>query len=332
MHLTASPIDWYAARAGGVVAYVLITLVVLLGITLSSGVRDERWPRFALKDVHRFAGLLAGTFIAVHIVAIAIDSYLPFSIVSILVPFTSSYRPVFVGLGIVAAELLVALAVTNRLRDRLPYETWRRLHYLNFAVWGGATVHGLGSGTDRSTPWLIAIDAIAITAVLTAVGWRVLRVRGAVRPGLLAPVAGGAALVGLAAVALATGPLRFHPKAWNSATFTDALDGQILQQNGATRGIVSMAGQGHGEQRIVVRADLLVAPARLLDTEFQMEYLPSGAACRGRVRRIDRDGRGFHAVCRMSDGRARVVTAHWAAVENSGALAGGTITSTRATV
>ena len=327
MHLTSSPIDWYAARAGGVVAFILLTGGVLLGIAMSGGLRNERWPRFAIQDVHRFAGLLTGTFLAIHIVAIAIDSYLPFSIVSIIVPFTSSYRPVFVGLGIVGAELLLALAVTNRLRDRLAYRTWRRMHYLNFAVWTGATVHSLGTGTDRSTTWLLAIEGAAIFAVLTALGWRILRAREATAPVRLAGVAAGAALVSALAVVVATGPLRFHPKPWNPSTFSDTLEGQILQQNGTTRGIVSMAGQGRGGQRVIVRADLLVGVNQLLDTQFQMEYLPSGTACNGRVQNVAADGRGFSARCRAADGRVRVVTARWQAVGNGGALTGGTLRS-----
>ncbi len=326
MHLTSSPIDWYAARAGGVVAYVLLTLVVLLGIAMSSGARVERWPRFALKDVHRFAGLLTGTFLVIHIVTIAIDAYLPFSLTSLVVPFTSSYRPVFVGLGIIGAELLLALAVTNRLRDTLPYAAWRRLHYLNFAVWGTATVHGLGSGTDRGTPWLVAIEATAIVAVLTATGWRVLRVRDELTPGRLAAVAGGAALVAAAAVALVLGPLAFKPRPWNPARFTDALDGRIVQQDGATRGIVSMAGEGTGSQHVLVRADLLIAPAKLLDTAFQMEYLPSGAHCRGRVLRITDGGLGFVAHCRIGAGPQHTVRARWDS-SDGGVLSGGTITS-----
>ena len=332
MHLTSSPVDWYAARAGGVVAYVLLTSVVLLGLSMSSRQRLERWPRFALQDVHRFAGLLAGTFIVLHVGTIAIDSYLPFSIPALVVPFTSSYRPLWVGLGIVAAELLLALAITNRmrLRHRMAYDPWRRAHYLNFAVWGAATLHGLGSGTDRSAPWLLAIDLVAVTAVLTMTTWRVLRHRPttpAFAPAIPAAVGATGALLLLA---LSLGPLHAHRRPWNSARFTDTLNGQIARQNGNTRGIVSLAGTGSGEQRVLVRADLLIAPDRLLSTEFQLEYLPSGTTCRGSVTRIDSDGLGFRARCRMPDGRARAITARWLDGEGT-TLQGGTLTSTPAT-
>ncbi|HSD78242.1 MAG TPA: ferric reductase-like transmembrane domain-containing protein, partial [Solirubrobacteraceae bacterium] len=217
MHLTSSPVDWYVARAGGVVAYVLLTLTVLLGLTMSSRRRSQRWPRMAVEDVHRFAGILVGVFVVVHVVAVAIDSYLPFSPAAIVVPFVSAYRPAWVALGIVAAELLLALAVTNRLRHRsLSYETWRRVHYLNFAVWGGATLHGLGSGTDRSTPWMVAVYACGSAAVAAFTAFRVLRrrplaprVRAAASPGV-------AALAAAAVLVLALGPLRPHARPWNA--------------------------------------------------------------------------------------------------------------------
>ena len=109
MHLTTSPVDWYAARAAGVAAYLLLGTVVCLGLTMAGKKRLERWPRFALEDVHRFAGILTGAFLAIHVATIAIDSYTPFSLAGLLVPFVSSYRPLPVALGIVSAELLVAL-------------------------------------------------------------------------------------------------------------------------------------------------------------------------------------------------------------------------------
>ena len=304
----------------------LLTATVLLGLTMTSRRRLERWPRIAVEDVHRFVGQLAGAFIVVHIVTIAIDAYLPFSLSSLIVPFTARYRPVWVGLGIVAAELLLALAVTNRLRNRrIGYATWRRWHYLNFGVWGAATLHGIGSGTDRSTPWLLAIYVASITGVLALTGWRVARRRRVPRLAL----GGAAAALAMAAVvvALATGPLRFHPKPWNAASFSDALAGQIIRQSGQTRGIVSLAGSGSGDQRVLVRADLLIAPDRLLATEFQMEYLPSGARCRGTVTAVDQDGLGFSARCRMPDGGQRTIAARWGEGQGS-TLQEGTLTST----
>lgn len=324
MHLTSSPADWYAARAAGIVAYVLLSAVVVLGITMAGKKKLHRWPRFAIEDVHRFGGILVGTFVSIHVVTVAIDSWLPFSIASIVVPFTSRYKPIWVGLGIVAAELLLALAVTNRLRNRrISYRFWRRAHYLNFAVWGTATVHNLGSGTDRSTAWMIAIDTSAIVLVVGAIAWRAFagrlptaRLRGA--------VAGCAVGTAAAAVLLVLGPLRFHPKPWNAPTFSDALSGKVQQQSGVTRGILSFTGQGDGDQRVLIRADLLIAPNKLLSTSFQMLYLPSGLTCTGKVTQIQKNGLGFTAGCRIA-GRAparRVVKAAWTASPGAALVSG----------
>jgi sulfoxide reductase heme-binding subunit YedZ len=305
LHLTSSPLDWYAARAAGVVAYVLLSAVVLLGLTIAGKRRLARWPQFALEDVHRFGGLLVGAFVCIHIATIAVDSWLPFSPLALTVPLVSRYRPVWVALGIVAAELLLALAVTNHYRARLPYLFWRRAHYLNFAVWAAATLHGLGSGTDRSAPWLLAIYAVAVSGVTLAIAWRVTKkLRLPLRVGVLAP----AAAAGLV-VLLATGPLHFRPRPWNARSFRDTLVGQIVRNNGITRGIVSLAGHGVGRQNVLVRADLLLAPRRTLATDFRMEYLPSGELCNGTV--IAVHAVGFEAKCRMRDASVRYVHAAW---------------------
>src|SRR5439155_8375055 len=132
----------------------------------------DRWPRLALEDVHRFGGLLVGSFVAIHVVTIAIDAWLPFPIQSLLVPYLSRYRPLWVAAGIVAAELLLALAITNHYRRRLPYRFWRRAHDANFLVWSAATLHGVGSGTDRSSPWALSLYAVSTAAVGAACVWR----------------------------------------------------------------------------------------------------------------------------------------------------------------
>ena len=327
MHLTKAPEAWYAARAGGVVAYVLITAVVLLGLQMSSRRKLPLWPRIAIEDVHRFVAFAAGAFVVIHIVAIAIDSYLPFSIQSLVVPFIAKYRPAWVGIGIVAAELMLAVAIANRLRGRvLSYAAWRKTHYATFAVWGGATVHGIGSGTDRSSVWLIALIVVSAGAVAAMTAWRIVqpRIRSGADLGFVPAVAGAALAAGV--LVLALGPFKTHTKPWNAANFSDELTGSIQRRAGSVRGIVSLAGAGSGDQRVLVRADLLLAPARLLDTAFQMEYLPSGDVCRGHVTQISQDGLGFDADCTMPNGDTRSVQASWLESEGS-ALSGGTIDS-----
>jgi predicted ferric reductase len=161
---------WYVARAGGLTALVLLTVSVCLGLALSLRVQSRRWPRFAIEDVHRFAGTLTGVFIVLHGAALLVDGYLPFSLRDLVVPGVAPYRPLWTAVGVVSAELLAALAVANRLRDRLSYRFWRRTHYLNFAVWTLAVLHGLISGSDTATPWAVGlyIACISSVAFLTA--------------------------------------------------------------------------------------------------------------------------------------------------------------------
>ncbi|HVS85332.1 MAG TPA: ferric reductase-like transmembrane domain-containing protein [Gaiellaceae bacterium] len=165
--------DWYAARASGVVAYALITVSVLLGLLLSGRARPKRWPAFAVTDVHRFAGILAGVFVGVHVLTLALDSVVPISLPQLLVPGASHYRPFWVGLGTVAGELLVAVAVTTRLKKRLGFARWKRWHYLSFAVWLAATAHGIGAGTDANEQWLRLLYVCAVGSVAGAIAWRV---------------------------------------------------------------------------------------------------------------------------------------------------------------
>lgn len=163
---------WYVARAGGVVAYLLLTFTVCIGIGLAGRARVPGFPRLAVNELHRFAGVLTGTFIAIHVGAVLLDQDVHFSVPQVLVPLADSYRPVAVAFGIVAAELLIALALTNRLRARLPRRIWRGAHYLNFAVWASATIHGITAGTDNATIWLIAIYVTAIATVGGLACWR----------------------------------------------------------------------------------------------------------------------------------------------------------------
>jgi predicted ferric reductase len=192
--LVASTTAWYAARAGGMVAFVLLTVGVLLGLALSGRARLKGWPRFAIEDVHRFVGLLAGTFVAIHVGVLLLQSYVPFSLADLVIPFASSFDPLPTALGVIAMELMVALALTNRYRRQLSYAFWRRAHYANFAVWAFALVHGIASGTDTTTVWGAATYALAGGAVAGLTVWRVAS-RRALEPWALRLWPGAAAVV-----------------------------------------------------------------------------------------------------------------------------------------
>jgi len=167
-------VTWYVVRASGLVAFAGLTISVVLGLLMSGGGRSARWPRFALEDVHGFAGVVGGVFIALHGLALLVDTYLPFTAFQLIVPGTAPYRPLATAAGVIAAELLAALAVTNRLRKRIPHHVWRRAHYLNFAVWSLALVHGLTAGADTGTAWAEVFYTLCAASVAGLTVWRVL--------------------------------------------------------------------------------------------------------------------------------------------------------------
>ena len=304
MHVSSSPAVWYAARASGVAAYVVLSLVVSLGLTLGGKAQSRRWPRFSVEDIHRFGGLLVGSLIGVHVLAIAADSFLPFSLTQLLVPFTSTYRPLWTGLGIAAAELLLALAITNHYRRRLPYSFWRKAHYLNFAVWAFASAHGLMAGTDRGASWLAILYGVSVASVVTLLVWRF---GGYAFRSPRAKTAGAVTVVALPLLIL--GPLRHSPPLWNAAHVSESLTGRVVRSGTEEQQIVSFVGQASRPQKLLVRADLLVAPETLENTSLQLEYLPSGDVCRGKVTNVS--GESFSGSCRLPDGEARTIEASW---------------------
>ncbi|HZC74547.1 MAG TPA: ferric reductase-like transmembrane domain-containing protein [Gaiellaceae bacterium] len=315
MHVTSSPAMWYAARASGVAAYVVLSIVVSLGLTLGGKAQSRRWPRFSVEEVHRFGGLLVGSLIGVHVLAIAADSFLPFSLTQLLIPFTSSYRPLWTGLGIAAAELLLALAITNHYRRRLPYRFWRTMHYLNFAIWGLASVHGLMSGTDRGAVWLAILYGVSVASVLMLLVWRF----GG--DALRSPRVATAGLVTVVALPLLiVGPLRHSPPVWNGGHVDESLSGQVIRNGTQLQEIVSFVGQAQRPQKLLVRADLLVAPQQLESTSLQLEYLPSGDVCRGRVTNVG--GTSFSGTCRLPNGEHRTISASWVPTEDGTGVSG----------
>jgi sulfoxide reductase heme-binding subunit YedZ len=314
VYLSSSPAIWYAARASGVAAYMILTLTVAVGISMGGKAQSRRWPRFAVEDVHRFGGLLVGSLIGVHVLTIAADSFLPFSLGQLIVPFTARYRPLWTGLGICAAELLLALALTNHYRKRLPYRLWRRAHYLNFAVWSLASLHGILSGTDRSATWLAVLYGLAIGGVALLLAWRF---AGERLPSRLA-AAGAVPLVAVPALLL--GPLHKNVRPWNAAQVSEQLTGQVIRNGTNLKEIVSFVGAAQAPQKLLVRADLLVSPQTLQATSLQLEYLPSGDICRGRVTRVGMTS--FTGSCRLPDGKPRQISASWSPNADDTAVVG----------
>jgi len=166
---------WYASRATGIVAFVLLTAVFVLGVAVRGKSRFPGLPLFATADLHRNISLLAVAFVAVHVLTAVLDSYVHIPLLAAVVPFTSGYERLWLGLGAVALDLMLAMIVTSLLRGRLNRALWRAVHVTAYLCWPVALVHSVFSGKDlRGSPFMfIAIASVVLITV--AVAWRVVR-------------------------------------------------------------------------------------------------------------------------------------------------------------
>jgi methionine sulfoxide reductase heme-binding subunit len=163
---------WYTTRGAGAVSLVLLSGVVVLGLLARLRIESRGWPRFLTAAVHGDLALLTLVFLALHIVTAIVDPFTHLGLAA-LVPFGSYYRTFWLALGAIAFELLLAIVVTSLLRHRIGQRTWRAVHWLAYASWPIAVLHGFGTGTDTLSAWMLAIDVVCIGAVAIALGWRV---------------------------------------------------------------------------------------------------------------------------------------------------------------
>lgn len=170
--ITGPSLLWYTTRATGVVALVLLTATVTLGVVGTARAASQRWPRIVTAGLHRNLALTSTALVGVHVVTTVLDPYAPIGWIAVVVPFSSAYRPFWLSLGAIAFDLLAAVMITSILRDRLNHRVWQAVHLLVYACWPIALWHGLGTGTDTKLLWVLAIDVVCVTAVCWAVWWR----------------------------------------------------------------------------------------------------------------------------------------------------------------
>ena len=163
---------WIASRATGLVAFVLLSLVLVLGIAVRRMAGSSRTPRFVWVGLHRNATLLATVLVAVHVVTVVSDSYVDVRWTDAIVPFLGTYRPLWLGLGTVALDLMVVLTITSLLRHRIGVGLWRALHWTAYLFWPVSLVHAIGIGTDMRTVPGLALIAGCGLAVVAAGLWR----------------------------------------------------------------------------------------------------------------------------------------------------------------
>jgi sulfoxide reductase heme-binding subunit YedZ len=196
---------WFATRGSGIVSMVLFSLVVVLGILTTMRWQSAGWPRFLTAELHRTISLLSVAFIVAHIVTSILDPFAKLGIEAAVIPFASSYRPLWVGLGVLSMDLGIAVLVTSLLKARIGQRAWRLVHWLAYASWPLAILHTIGSGSDNGAAWMFAIDVACIGSVCLALIWRILASRGP-NAGALEEIATGAG--GMNGVRGATGARR----------------------------------------------------------------------------------------------------------------------------
>lgn len=172
--MNESPTLWLLARSSGIVAYALLAAVVLLGIVLKARPLGQSVRPARIMDLHRFVAILSLGALALHGTALVLDRAVDIRVIDLLVPGLGPYRPLWTGLGVVAAEAMVVVYLSFSQRKRLGMRAWRALHRTTYAVFALTTVHGLMAGTDSGQAWVLALYGGATGAVVAAWAWRML--------------------------------------------------------------------------------------------------------------------------------------------------------------
>jgi hypothetical protein len=327
---------WYLARGTGAVSLVLLTASVVLGIVGSVRFAAPRWPRFAIDSVHRDVSLLVVVVLVIHIVTSVLDGFAPIRLLDGVIPFVTPYRPLWMGLGTLAFDLLLAIAITSMVRRRLGYRTWRAIHWLAYASWPVAVLHGLGTGSDVKQWWMLALTAACIVAVLVAV-WTRIASASDQAAGLRAPATALAVVtpIGLAIFTLAgplqhgwarragtpssllghrvasvAAPTRSRPTLTNplASPFTATLNGSVAENPAPGGAIVDLAlqvnGQVHGRLRVRLGGVPIGGGGGLSMTGSQVDLALAGqrSVLQGRINSL----RGEEFDARLSNGGSAV--------------------------
>jgi Ferric reductase like transmembrane component len=273
---TNSQALWYLTRGFGLVALVLLTASMVLGLMQTVRFARPGWPRFVVSGLHKNVSLLALVVLTIHVVTALLDSYAPIRLVDVFVPFVSQYRPVWMGLGALSLDLMIAVLVTSLLRERIGLRTWRAVHWTAYACWPLAIVHGLGTGSDTKLGWVLALNAACAAAVLLALWWRLASGwslanaprRGiAVAASIALPVAavawtvagplraGWARRAGTPAALLGTAPVNAAASAANQSSGSGAVKGRLVVPfRGSLRGTQQESGGANQQASVTIVA------------------------------------------------------------------------------
>ena len=170
MSALEGPLLWYLNRGTGTVTLVLFTATLVLGVLSLGGQPARGVPRFVTQALHRNLALLSFALLAAHVTSAVVDSYVDIRWWQAFVPVGATYEPLWLGLGAVALDLAVTIAVTSALRHRIRQPTWRLLHQLAWPMWVLSVAHGIGMGTDLRDGWWLVTAACVMAVPIAAVG------------------------------------------------------------------------------------------------------------------------------------------------------------------
>jgi sulfoxide reductase heme-binding subunit YedZ len=163
---------WYASRGSGLSLLVLLSAAVVLGIVVRSGWAPRSTMRFVIEAFHRNVALICVGMLVIHVVTAELDPYVTIGWAAAVIPFTSPYRSIWIGLGALSLDLVFAVVLTSLFRRFMGLRLWRAVHYVTYAAWPAAFVHSLESGTDTRITWVTATMWACALAVAIAVAAR----------------------------------------------------------------------------------------------------------------------------------------------------------------
>ena len=338
---------WYATRGAGAMTLVLLTASVVLGIGEVRRWQPAGAPRFAVAALHRSISLLALTFLAIHVVTTLLDPFPKIGIVNAAVPLATDYRPLWMGLGTLSSDLLVAVAITSLLRRRLGYRTWRGVHWTAYACWPTAILHGLGTGSDAKATWLLALTLACVAAVVIALANRLAAPETPQDARIATTALLVASCIGLA-VWLPQGPLAkgwarragtpasvlsaFSPKPASVRVRTAPADGLGAPFTAAVAGTVKNGQSNDGTAVVDLSMHLRDGPSGVLRIRLGGQALPNGglqmdrsavtmgppsdpARFQGRIEVLQ--GTQLQALIGATDGRALRITLDLSQLQNN---------------
>ncbi len=166
---------WYTTRGAGAVSMILLSAVVILGVLSTLRFQGSGWPRFLTPALHRNLALMTLVFLGLHIVTAVVDPFTHLGWLTAVVPFSSYYRTFWLGLGTISFELLAAIVATSLLRGVIGQAAWRAIHWLAYASWPVAVIHGFGTGTDALSGWFIVLSIVCVGSVVIAIAYRMVQ-------------------------------------------------------------------------------------------------------------------------------------------------------------